>query len=128
MKNSYRERILQEKKKLDPEQVFCSPSYEKLLQSIANEIAGEKFEQLLLYKNAEDGLLGWNDGKMVAGKSCKQDYGDFSRNGIKKYQSDRNTGARMRTCQIYGLYPSKRIHQPSFAWKLVSICTRAGRE
>ena len=57
MKNSYRERILQEKKKLDPEQVFCSPSYEKLLQSIANEIAGEKFEQLLLYKNAEDGLL-----------------------------------------------------------------------
>ena len=66
MKNSYRERILQEKKKLDPEQVFCSPSYEKLLQSIANEIAGEKFEQLLLYKNAEDGLLGWNDGKMVA--------------------------------------------------------------
>ena len=53
MKNSYRERILQEKKKLDPEQVFCSPSYEKLLQSIANEIAGEKFEQLLLYKNAE---------------------------------------------------------------------------
>ena len=66
MKNRYRERILQEKEKLDPEQVFCSPSYEKLLQSIANEIAGEKFEQLLLYKNAEDGLLGWNDGKMVA--------------------------------------------------------------
>lgn len=47
MKNRYRERILQEKKKLDPEQVFCSPSYEKLLQSIANEIAGEKFEQLM---------------------------------------------------------------------------------
>ena len=54
MKNSYRERILQEKKKLDPEQVFCSPSYEKLLKSIANEISGEKFEQLLLYKNDED--------------------------------------------------------------------------
>ena len=65
MKDTYRERIKEEQKKLSPSQVFFSEGYRKLFRDLANEVAGEKLEQLLLYQSTEDGLAGWNDGKRI---------------------------------------------------------------
>lgn len=65
MKDTYRERIKEEQKKLGPRQVFFSEGYQKLFRDLANEVAGEKLEQLLLYQNAKDGIAGWNDGKRI---------------------------------------------------------------
>ena len=65
MKDTYRERIKEEQKKLSPKQVFFSEGYRKLFRDLANEVAGEKLEQLLLYQSTEDGLAGWNDGKRI---------------------------------------------------------------
>ena len=65
MKDIYRERIKKEQKKLSPRQVFFSEGYRKLFRDLANEVAGEKLEQLLLYQSTEDGLAGWNDGKRI---------------------------------------------------------------
>lgn len=65
MKDTYRERIKEEQKKLSPSQVFFSEGYRKLFRDLANEVAGEKLEQLLLYQNASDGIAGWNDGKRI---------------------------------------------------------------
>ena len=65
MKDTYRERIKEEQKKLNPKQVFFSEGYQKLFRDLANEVAGEKLEQLLLYQNAADGIAGWNDGKRI---------------------------------------------------------------
>ena len=47
MKDTYRERIKEEQKKLSPSQVFFSEGYRKLFRDLANEVAGEKLEQLL---------------------------------------------------------------------------------
>ena len=47
MKDTYRERIKEEQKKLSPRQVFFSEGYRKLFRDLANEVAGEKLEQLL---------------------------------------------------------------------------------
>ena len=58
MKDTYRERIKEEQKKLSPSQVFFSEGYRKLFRDLANEVAGEKLEQLLLYQSTEDGLAG----------------------------------------------------------------------
>ena len=49
MKDTYRERIKEEQKKLSPQQVFFSEGYQRLFQHLADEVAGEKLEQLLLY-------------------------------------------------------------------------------
>ena len=65
MKDTYRERIKEEQKKLSPQQVFFSEGYQRLFQHLADEVAGEKLEQLLLYQSTEDGLAGWNDGKRI---------------------------------------------------------------
>ena len=65
MKDTYRERIKEEQKKLSPQQVFFSEGYQRLFQHLADEVAGEKLEQLLLYQNASDGIAGWNDGKRI---------------------------------------------------------------
>lgn len=65
MKDTYRERIKEEQKKLSPSQVFFLGGYRKLFRDLANEVAGEKLEQLLLYQSTEDGLAGWNDGKRI---------------------------------------------------------------
>ena len=65
MKDTYRERIKEEQKKLSPSQVFFSEGYRRLFRDLANEVAGEKLEQLLLYQSTEDGLAGWNDGKRI---------------------------------------------------------------
>lgn len=66
MKDTYRERIKEEQKKLSPSQVFFSEGYRKLFRDLANEVAGEKLEQLLLYQSTEDGLAGWNVGNESA--------------------------------------------------------------
>ena len=42
MKDTYRERIKEEQKKLSPSQVFFSEGYRKLFRDLANEVAGEK--------------------------------------------------------------------------------------
>ena len=47
MKDTYRERIKEEQKKLSPQQVFFSEGYQRLFQHLADEVAGEKLEQLL---------------------------------------------------------------------------------
>lgn len=65
MKDTYRERIKEEQKKLSPQQVFFSEGYQRLFKHLADEVAGEKLEQLLLYQNASDGIAGWNDGKRI---------------------------------------------------------------
>ena len=65
MKDIYIERIKEEQKKLSPKQVFFSEGYQRLFRDLANEVAGEKLEQLLLYQNAADGIAGWNDGKRI---------------------------------------------------------------
>lgn len=65
MKDTYRERIKEEQKKLSPQQFFFSEGYQRLFQHLADEVAGEKLEQLLLYQNASDGIAGWNDGKRI---------------------------------------------------------------
>lgn len=57
MKDTYRERIKEEQKKLSPQQVFFSEGYQRLFQHLADEVAGEKLEQLLLYQNASSASL-----------------------------------------------------------------------
>ena len=59
MKDTYRERIKEEQKKLSPSQVFFSEGYRKLFRDLANEVAGEKLEQLLLYQKTD-----WQAGMM----------------------------------------------------------------
>ena len=51
MKDTYRERIKEEQKKLSPKQVFFSEGYRKLFRDLANEVAGEKLEQLRFLEN-----------------------------------------------------------------------------
>ena len=51
MKDTYRERIKEEQKKLSPSQVFFSEGYRKLFRDLANEVAGEKLEQLRFLEN-----------------------------------------------------------------------------
>lgn len=41
MKDTYRERIKEEQKKLSPQQVFFSEGYQRLFQHLADEVAGE---------------------------------------------------------------------------------------
>lgn len=65
MKDAYRERIRKEKEKLNPTEVFFSDGYQKLLQRIAGEIAGNSVEQLILYQNETEPIAGWNDGKRI---------------------------------------------------------------
>ena len=54
MKDTYRERIKEEQKKLSPSQVFFSEGYRKLFRDLANEVEGYILEQVLLYQSTED--------------------------------------------------------------------------
>lgn len=65
MKDTYRERIKEEQKKLSPQQFFFQKAISGFSKHLADEVAGEKLEQLLLYQNASDGIAGWNDGKRI---------------------------------------------------------------
>ena len=65
MKDTYRERNQGRTKKVKPQSGLFSEGYRKLFRDLANEVAGEKLEQLLLYQSTEDGLAGWNDGKRI---------------------------------------------------------------
>ena len=84
MKDTYRERIKEEQKKLSPSQVFFSEGYRKLFRDLANEVAGEKLEQLLLYQSTEDGLAGWNDGKRIGNQHWQSHHRQLFRTGTKK--------------------------------------------
>ena len=75
MKDTYRERIKEEQKKLSPSQVFFSEGYRKLFRDLANEVAGEKLEQLLLYQSTEDGLARSEERRV--GKECRSRWSPY---------------------------------------------------
>ena len=52
MKDTYRERIKEEQKKLSPSQVFFSEGYRKLFRDLANEVAGESASTLAISSQA----------------------------------------------------------------------------
>ena len=126
MKDTYRERIKEEQKKLSPQQVFFSEGYQRLFQHLADEVAGEKLEQLLLYQNASDGIAGWNDGKRIGINVDNTITGSFLE---LEQKSDSLIGWNFRTrmwpCQIYGFQASKSLYTENAGGNLVSRCTGA---
>lgn len=61
----YRRQIQKETEKISMKEVFGTKAYLDLLKSIAKELTNGKLDQVHLYANAGDGLLGSCDGRKV---------------------------------------------------------------
>lgn len=65
-KQRYRFEIQSEKEQIRPEEVFCTPAYRNLMQSIMRELTDGRFNNVHLYSAPWENRMGWCDGKQVA--------------------------------------------------------------
>ena len=56
MKDTYRERIKEEQKKLSPQQVFFSEGYQRLFQHLADEVQGKSWSSCFCTRTLQMGL------------------------------------------------------------------------